>query len=325
MENSYCGKNCGFCITRTEGKCIGCRPEVHVPLHQSIYISSTKKVEPSDLLPDSSMQQKQPIDKSVPVLAEELMGQSADPDNMRFSRFCSVAICCRNKEIDCCSECQKTFACEKYAQKSIMNTIISSKMEAWGMTDHGLKKAVPFLYILLICFILEALFSFSTINPSISVIFLFISLAITGVRAYGYYRLRSFNSGFLTVTALTVAYIFSTLFLKLLDTIDYGVIGTILTLAAVIVQLASSILCYKISFDAYAELVSSVDSVLESRWLKLWRLTIILYIIAFIVALINLKNFGVSGFILCFGVALAILNIITFILMLATIKICSND
>ena len=206
-----------------------------------------------------------------------------------------------------------------------MNTIISSKMEVWGMTNHGLKNAVPFLYILLICFIAEALFSFSSLNPDISVIFLFISLAVTGVRAYGYFRLRSFNTGFLTVTALTVAYIFSTLFLKLLETIDYGVIGSILTIAAVLVQLASSVLCYKISFDAYAELVSPVDSVLESRWLKLWRLTIIFYILAFIIALLNLEHLGLSGAIICFMVAAAVLNIITFILMLATIKVCSKD
>jgi len=321
MENSYCGKNCGFCITRSEGKCLGCRPEVHVPLHRSIYIPNTKKLEPSDLLSDNAMPQEQAIDKSLPALAEEL----TDPDNIRFSRFCPIAICCKNKDIDGCDGCQKTFACEKYSKKSIMNTIISSKMEAWGMTDHGLKKAVPFLYILLTCLIIESIASVLSINPNISVFFFFAALFVTGIRAYAYYRLRSFNTDFLTVAALTVAYIFSTLFLKLLDTINYGVIGTILSLAAVIIQLASSILCYKISFDAYAELVSPVDSVLESRWLKVWRITLIFYFIAFIIALLSFKNLGLSGCTLCFGVASAILNIIIFILMLATIKVCSRD
>ena len=45
MTNSYCGKDCGFCVSRTDGKCIGCKPEVFVPLHESLYISGVENAD----------------------------------------------------------------------------------------------------------------------------------------------------------------------------------------------------------------------------------------------------------------------------------------
>ena len=33
MTNSYCGKNCRFCVSRTSGKCMGCKPETIALLH----------------------------------------------------------------------------------------------------------------------------------------------------------------------------------------------------------------------------------------------------------------------------------------------------
>lgn len=312
MTNSYCGKDCGFCVSRTEGKCIGCKPEVFVPLHESLYISGVENAdEKKQIIGESDI-----TSASVPT---------TDETGTRFSSYCQIAICCRNKKIEGCNECLKSYACDKYMKKGIMNTIIDSRMDAWGMIDHGLKETVPFLYILLVCFIIEALLTFSSINPQLSSALFFVTLIVTGIRAFGYYKLQSFNTDFLTVFWLTVVYIGASLFQKLLELIDYGAIEFILLTAAILIQIASSITCYKISFDAYAELVSPVDYVLENRWKKLWKLTVIFYIIALVFGLLNLKSGGLSFVILSLGVAIAIIDIITFILILATIKDCSEN
>lgn len=376
MTNSYCGKNCTFCISKKEGKCIGCKPEVHVPLHSSIYIAGVNNSAPGGLLADKARHQDSendnrklsnnisgevleavsetggidnwenssdylnndtdlvPFRTDTEIVREEKavkQGQDGETDNndeksgVRFSEFCQIAICCRKGNMDGCNECQKTFVCEKYSKKGIMNVIIDSKMEAWGMVDHGLKNAVPFLYVLLGCFLVESFFTVFSWAPIVSNVFFIFSAAVAGVRAYAFYKLRSFNTDFLTVAVLTIVYIFSLLFNMLLTIIDYGVIGMLLSLAGATVQLVSSVLCYKITFDAYAELVSPVDVVLEKRWLKIWKLTIILYIIAIIVSLLTMDKTGVSGFVLYFSAASLVLNIITFILMVTTIRVCKND
>lgn len=312
MADSYCGKNCRFCVSRTEGKCIGCKPEVFVPLHESLYISGVENAE----------EKKQIIGESDITSASV---PTTDETGTRFSSYCQIAICCRNKKIEGCNECLKSYACDKYMKKGIMNTIIDSQMDAWGMIDHGLKKAVPFLYILLFCFIPESIFSVITLTPGIPKFLILVASIFAGIRAYGYYRLRSFNNSFLTVTALTVAFIFSSLFLVFLDVIDYGVIGVVLTFAASLIKLASSVLCYKISFDAYGDLVSPVSPVLEHRWSKLWPLTVFLCILAFVIALINYKSWRLAGLIGGIEIAIALMNILTFILMIATINVCPKE
>ncbi|MBR4343750.1 MAG: hypothetical protein IKP88_13825 [Lachnospiraceae bacterium] len=326
MTNSYCGKNCGFCTSYTEGKCIGCQPQIYVPLHNSIYISGADNAE--KMLTIDGHREESGTEQETDIIEETPANN--DRNEIRFSEFCQIAFCCKNKKIEGCHECLKTFACQKYSQKGIMNTIIESKMEAWGMVDHGLKEAVPFLMILLFCNIIGAisgipLNGFGVSASAVTGLFFLMSVLISGVQTYAYFRLRNFNSEFFAVTVLSAVYILSKLFLKLLDVIDYGIIGVILSMAAVAVQIVSSMLCYKISFDAYAELISPVDPTLETRWLKVWKITLIFYILAFIVALFQIGSLGISGFILCFAVASAILNIITFILMISTIKVCRSD
>ena len=323
MDNSYCGKNCNFCVTRSEGKCIGCKPEVHVPLHRSLYIADISGSKPLATLTDSSSPEASTHEEALDFLAEKSDGYK--DEGCRFSSYCSIAMCCRSKNFESCVDCLKTYACEKYSKKGIMNTVIDSKMQSWGMIDHGLKKAVPFLYILLICLVLESFFSVTSFFPNIPILFFIVSTLVTGVRGYSYFRLRSFNSVFAAVALLTAVYIAASLFLELLNRIDYGTLGRILQYFALLIQLVASIICYKMSFDAYAELVSPIDYNLEKRWSKVWRLTIIIYIIAFVAALLSFKSLKYSGFILFFGIGYAILNIITFILMISTIKVCSND
>ena len=336
MENSYCGKNCGFCVTRTEGRCIGCKlNELHVSVEHSVYIPGVSPCEGNklpDVPSDPAEASEQSTVPSYPGNAPEQPAISGEPVNTpyeqsrtRFSDFCSIAMCCRNKNLDGCVDCQKTFACPKYSQKGIMNTIIESKMEAWGMVDHGLIKAVPFLYILLACFLLGSVCDIPSIGLETPVIFLILSVIVSAVQGFAYFKLRSFNNSFLTAAALTAANIFARLFLKFLDVMNYGFVGSLLSVAAILIQLSSAILSCKISFDAYAELVSPVDFVLERRWGKLWRLTIAFYILALIIALINLKTMGISGFTLCITVASVLLNIITFVMMLFTIKACKKD
>ena len=295
MADSYCGKNCRFCVSRTSGKCSGCKPETIALLH--------------DPTNEASEDTYSGTDANIP----------------RFSSYCQIAICCKNKNIDGCIDCQNSYTCEKYSKKGIMNTIIDSHMEAWGMVDHGLKKAVPFLYILLVCFITSAISDLLAVNPSLPGIFYALSVVISGVQCYAYYRLRSFNGSFLTVSALTLAYIFTRLFIPFLDYMRYGVIGTLLEFITLLVQIAASILCYKISFDAFSELVSPVDSALETHWSRIWPLTIVLCAIALIVGFFCFASKKVQLFVFCLMVAFAVINIITFILMIRTIRVCKKD
>ena len=105
----------------------------------------------------------------------------------------------------------------------------------------------------------------------------------------------------------------------------YGVIGTLLGFITLLVQIAASILSYKISFDAYSELVSPVDSALENHWSRIWPLTIVLCAIALIVGFFCFASKKVQLFAFCLMVAFAVINIITFILMIRTIRVCKTD
>jgi len=108
--------------------------------------------------------------------------------------------------------------------------------------------------------------------------------------------------------------------------VSYGGFGLFWSYPMYILQLVVAVSCYKMTFDAYAEMISPVDSVLEKKWLKMWPLTLILYIpcysAAVILALAGKGN--VLGPILEVAPAI-ILNIAIPILMVTTINVCKKN
>ena len=201
-----------------------------------------------------------------------------------------------------------------------MNAIIDAKMETWGMIDHGLKGSIPYQWMLFTCFLLEILRDLSItlgwgiVTPGI------ITIGVALVSAYAYNKLAPYSKIFTVVMILTL----SSLTLKLL--VSYGGFGLFFSYPMYILQLVVAVCCYKMNFDAYAEMIQAVDSILEKRWLRMWPFTLILYIPCYSIAAI----LGLTGNGPVFGDIVALipsvlLNIIIPILMVSTIKVCKKN
>ena len=147
-----------------------------------------------------------------------------------------------------------------------------------------------------------------------------VTIGVAIASAYAYNKLGDYSKIFTVVMFLTLA----SLALKLL--VSYGGFGLFWSYPMYILQLVVAVSCYKMTFDAYAEMISPVDSVLEKKWLKMWPLTLILYIpcysAAVILALAGKGN--VLGPILEVAPAI-ILNIAIPILMVTTINVCKKN
>jgi len=320
MIDSYCGKDCSNCVSYSRGRCPGCicKTDIEIPIHDRLFITGPKK--PSE-------------DKTAVMTAEEAAESVTDTNGTEeeqgrngasYSAYCPIAICCRNKKINDCSVCGKTYVCEKYAKKGIMDTIIEAKLEKWGVVDHGLTKAVPYLYILIGCFLAESLSALVLLRLESLVVSL-LTLLFIGGKSYGYFGLKSYNTCFMALVFLNIGYMVAELMIMLLRAIDYGIIGTIMLLVLFAAQPIISVISYKIAFDAYAELVSPVNQALEGSWLKMWPLTIVFYVAAFVLAIFNFDKGGINVIYLAVNVATILLNILTFVLMIATVRVCKKD
>ena len=330
IENSYCGKSCIHCPEKQNGKCLGCKPELEFA-YQKTLSENAKNI---PVLRDGSADDGLD-DYLKPLDLTDLNGKVSDLGKgsgqektseqikcgaVRYSEFCKIAMCCRNNDYEHCGICTKSFACPEYSKKGTMNAIISAQMEAWGMIDYGLKKSVPYQWILFACLLLEIIRDVSlTLNLGLVTPFI-VTIGVAIASAYAYNKLGEYTKIFTVVMFLTLA----SLALKLL--VSYGGFGLFWSYPMYILQLVVAVSCYKMTFDAYAEMISPVDSVLEKKWLKMWPLTLILYIPCYTVAVIlSLAGKGnVLGPILEIAPAI-ILNIAIPILMVTTINVCKKN
>ena len=313
MENSYCGLRCTQCTYKTAGKCAGCKPGIEYKYQEDLCraLEIAKKrdqayeagLDPSESLPlleDSSF-------KNIKNFPED----ETEESGTRYSTYCPIAICCKNQKIESCFFCDKRFACQNYNSKVNMNSVIESKLNLWGVTTHGLKESVNYQRLLLICYILLIIPSVLTklaSSPAIALIY----IPLSGVAMYGYSKMIPYSEIFRVTILFTIG---DLLVRFLVDIIDYGVLvnGALSIFGAVI-----SVINYKITFDAYADMVSDVDDRLEKRWLRVWPFTIIIYIVFAVLAL-ALQSFELIL------VPMVVLNIIIILNMLSTISVCKNN
>lgn len=331
LENSYCGKSCIHCPERQNGNCLGCKPDLEFDYQK--FLSETAKRTPvlresldddgfSDdyLRPLDLTGAKGRVSDQVKTPGQDNTSGQIKGGSVRYSEFCQIAMCCRNNDYEHCGMCTKSFACPDYGKKGTMNAIISAQMDAWGMIDHGLKNSVRYQWILFACFLLEIIRDLSVTLGLGLVTPLIVTIGVAIASAYAYNKLGDYSKIFTVVMFLTLA----SLALKLL--VSYGGFGLFWSYPMYILQLVVAVSCYKMTFDAYAELISPVDSVIEKKWLKMWPLTLILYIpcysAAVILALAGKGN--VLGPILEVAPAI-ILNIAIPILMVTTINVCKKN
>jgi len=331
MENSFCGKSCVHCPEKQNGKCLGCKPVLEFAYQKSLSEAAKRVPVLRDEFADDGFSDDylKPLDlteaKEKATDQGKNLGQEKNSEQIkggavRYSDFCKIAMCCRNNNYEHCGMCTKSFACPDYGKKGTMNAIISAQMDAWGMIDHGLKNSVPYQWILFVCLILEIIRDLSlTLNLGLVTPFI-VTIGVAIASAYAYNKLGDYSKIFTVVMFLTLA----SLALKLL--VSYGGFGLFLSYPMYILQLVVAVSCYKMTFDAYAEMISPVDSVLEKKWLKMWPLTLILYIPCYSAAVIlALAGKGdVLGPILEVAPAI-ILNIAIPILMVTTINVCKKN
>ena len=330
LENSYCGKSCIHCPERQNGNCLGCKPDLEFDYQKSL--SEASKLTPvlrdsfdegfddEYLKPLDLTGAKGRVSDQVKTPGQDNTSGQIKGGSVRYSEFCQIAMCCRNNDYEHCGMCTKSFACPDYGKKGTMNAIISAQMDAWGMIDHGLKNSVRYQWVLFACFLSEIIRDLSVTLGLGLVTPLIVTIGVAIASAYAYNKLGDYSKIFTVVMFLTLA----SLALKLL--VSYGGFGVFLSYPMYILQLVVAVSCYKMTFDAYAELISPVDSVIEKKWLKMWPLTLILYIpcysVAVILALAGKGN--VLGPILEVAPAI-ILNIAIPILMVTTINVCKKN
>ena len=330
LENSYCGKSCIHCPERQNGNCLGCKPDLDFDYQKSL--SEASKLTPvlrdsfdegfddEYLKPLDLTGAKGRVSDQVKTPGQDNTSGQIKGGSVRYSEFCRIAMCCRNNDYEHCGMCTKSFACPDYGKKGTMNAIISAQMDAWGMIDHGLKNSVSYQWILFACFLSEIIRDLSVTLGLGLVTPLIVTIGVAIASAYAYNKLGNYSKIFTVVMFLTLA----SLALKLL--VSYGGFGLFWSYPMYILQLVVAVSCYKMTFDAYAEMISPVDSVLEKKWLKMWPLTLILYIpcysAAVILALAGKGN--VLGPILEVAPAI-ILNIAIPILMVTTINVCKKN
>lgn len=330
LENSYCGKSCIHCPERQNGNCLGCKPDLEFDYQKSL--SEASKLTPvlrdsfdegfddEYLKPLDLTGAKGRVSDQVKTPGQDNTSGQIKGGSVRYSEFCQIAMCCRNNDYEHCGMCTKSFACPDYGKKGTMNAIISAQMDAWGMIDHGLKNSVPYQWILFVCLILEIIRDLSlTLNLGLVTPFI-VTIGVAIASAYAYNKLGDYSKIFTVVMFLTLA----SLALKLL--VSYGGFGLFWSYPMYILQLVVAVSCYKMTFDAYAEMISPVDPVLEKKWLKMWPLTLILYIPCLLAVFILEAASKAAWLSAILYVAPAIiLNIVTPVLMITTINVCKKN
>ena len=229
----------------------------------------------------------------------------------RYGEYCKIAICCRSKKLENCSDCNIRMACTDYSRKGIMYSIIQSKLDAWGVTDHGLKSSIKYQWVLIFCYFLlmipDVLSKFDTNVP-----YVFVYIPVSLLSIYGYVKMVPYSPIFRVTVLFTIG---SILIRFLVDIIDYGwLVNGVLSVGNAVI----SLLNYKITLDAYADMVSQVDVVLEKSWLRVWPVTIILYVTAVVIAL-------AKGYLFLLAVPAVLLDILIISLMLRTISVCRKN
>ena len=304
MENSYCGMRCAHCRFRSEGKCYGCKPDI-----ENKYLINISKPEDETGTFDDLTGRENFI-PDVPVIfdPENRVVTNADDSGKRYSTYCKIAICCKKNKFDNCGMCNKRVSCYDYSCKGNMSSVIELKLNEWGVTDHGLKASVKYQRLLLICFILLIVPSVaSLVEPKFSIIY----IPLAGLSMYGYSKLILYSEIFRVTVLLTGG---DMLIRFLTDIIDYGSLNMILYM----IRFAISIVNYKITFDAYADMVDEADERLEKRWLQFWPLTIALYAICAVILL-----FTQSAIVMALPSVIMDLVIIAY--MLVTIEVCKKN
>ena len=330
LENSYCGKSCIHCPERQNGNCLGCKPDLEFDYQKSL--SEASKLTPvlrdsfdegfddEYLKPLDLTGAKGRVSDQVKTPGQDNTSGQIKGGSVRYSEFCRIAMCCRNNDYEHCGMCTKSFACPDYGKKGTMNAIISAQMDAWGMIDHGLKNSVRYQWVLFACFLLEIIRDLSVTLGLGLVTPLIVTLGVAVASAYAYNKLGSYSKIFTAVMFLTLA----NLALKLV--VSYGGLGLFWSYPLLIIQLAVAVSCYKMTFDAYAEMISPVDPVLEKKWLKMWPLTLILYIPCLLAVFILEAASKAAWLSAILYVAPAIiLNIVTPVLMITTINVCKKN
>ncbi len=304
MENSYCGLRCSGCSYKTAGKCSGCKPEVEnkylADVGRAIRISKLREEALKEGLDVSDIRDEISDDSYVAPVKE------VDPAT-RYSTYCPIAICCKNNNYEGCTDCNKRISCYDYNCKGKMSSIIETKLDLWGVTTHGLKESVNYQRLLLICYIFLLVPDILTKLTSSTIVTL-IYIPITGLTMFGYIKMVPYSPIFRVTVLLTTG---DLLVRFLVDIIDYG---TLVNGALSVFGMLVAVVNYKITFDAYADMVSEVDDVLERKWLRIWPLTIIVYVIGALIVL--------SSKVLALGlIPFALLDLIIIIYMIKTIKV----
>jgi hypothetical protein len=229
----------------------------------------------------------------------------------RYSEYCKIAICCKSKNFESCADCNARMTCTDYSKKGIMHSIIQSKLDVWGVTDHGLKESIKYQWILIFCYFLllipDVLSKFDTNVP-----YVLVYIPVSLLSIYGYVKMVPYSHIFRVTVLFTAG---SILIRFLVDIIDYGfLVNGVLSAGNAVI----SLLNYKITLDAYADMVSQVDVTLEKSWLRVWPVTIILYAAAVIIAL-------AKGYLFLMAIPAVLLDILIISLMLRTISVCRKN
>ena len=286
MENSYCGMRCIQCTYKTAGKCIGCKPEI-----ENTYLKE---------LSEKAGQHELTAGNTYP-----------EDTSKRYSTYCQIAICCRKNKYESCGECNKRPSCYDYSCKGRMSSIIEARLNEWGVTTHGLKESIYTQILLLFCFVLLIIPDIAS-SISSKIIFTLLYLPITAVTVFGYSKMVKYSEIF----RVTVLFTCGDMLIRFLrDIIDYG---TLVNMVLSILGLAISVLNYKITFDAYADMVSDVDDRLEKQWLHIFPITVTLYVIACIAVLFTQSTVALM-------LPSVIMDIIIIAYMIRTIEVCKRN
>ena len=234
---------------------------------------------------------------------------NADDSDRRYCTYCPIAMCCRKNNYDNCGECDKRYACADYMGRVNMDSVIEAKLYAWGVRDYGLSGAVKYLWVLFFCFMLLIIPDIAgTYNGVMTIVY----LPLAGVMMYTYGKMVPFSPIFRVTVLLTGLHI---LIRILINIIDYG---RYVNSGLLLIGLIISVINYKITFDAYADMVSDASDVQERRWLRLWPASVVVYVAAAIISLSFRVNIAAI-------VPAVLMDIVIMANILLTISVCKQN
>ena len=100
-----------------------------------------------------------------------------------------------------------------------------------------------------------------------------------------------------------------------INIIDYG---RFVNSGLLLIGLIISVINYKITFDAYADMVSDASDVQERRWLRLWPASVVVYVAAAIISLSFRVNIAAI-------VPAVLMDIVIMANILLTISVCKQN